>query len=457
MSSWTEPRKTSKGKKRYKARYRDLRGRKVTVATYKVKRDAENAADEAFLKSRSGRLGDPTLGKITFREYVTERWLPFHVIEVSTRQGYVYPIERHLMPWFGDLKMIDIRPQVVREWINHLQTVDRKYGNRKLKAKTIRNLKFILSAICTGAVIDEIIPANPCIGAKTPTVPQRIINIITPEQFDVLYATLPSGDVQLLIETDIETGLRWSELIDMRPRDFSEGYTLITVTHAAVEVNPKFHPDGRRFVLKEYPKDAEPRRIRISPQLAAKVAHHVSANSIGDDDLMFEHYIEPRHIQLDELPDPETLGVTEPNDKGRTYRHGTPSAYNAAPCRCQHCRNAMAAYRAQRRTNGKDLPVRRRAPIPGPPELHISRDWFRNQVWKPALKAARLGFHVRVHDLRHAHASWLLAGGANIYVVKERLGHGSITTTEQYLHTLPDAQDEALGAFAAIRNRSKQQ
>ncbi|MGH3813679.1 MAG: tyrosine-type recombinase/integrase [Pseudonocardiaceae bacterium] len=56
---------------------------------------------------------------------------------------------------------------------------------------------------------------------------------------------------------------------------------------------------------------------------------------------------------------------------------------------------------------------------------------------------------------RHAHASWLLADGADLQVVKERLGHASISTTERYLHTLPDADETALDALSLIRNRAR--
>jgi site-specific recombinase XerD len=54
--------------------------------------------------------------------------------------------------------------------------------------------------------------------------------------------------------------------------------------------------------------------------------------------------------------------------------------------------------------------------------------------------------------LRHAHASWLLAGGADLQVVKERLGHASIATTEKYLHSLPTADETALDALTRIRS-----
>ncbi|GIH97300.1 tyrosine-type recombinase/integrase [Planobispora siamensis] len=129
------------------------------------------------------------------------------------------------------------------------------------------------------------------------------------------------------------------------------------------------------------------------------------------------------------------------------------SAYNSGKCRCQYCRAAFAVYRAKRRgVDGKDNP---RQPRQRDTDGHIPNDWFRRHVWYPALEAAKLGIHVRIHDLRHAHASWLLAGGADLQVVKERLGHASIATTEKYLHTLDDADETALDAFTKTRYRSR--
>jgi site-specific recombinase XerD len=83
----------------------------------------------------------------------------------------------------------------------------------------------------------------------------------------------------------------------------------------------------------------------------------------------------------------------------------------------------------------------------------ISRNTFRTRVWLPALEKACLGFHVRMHDLRHAHASWLLAGGADLNSVMERMGHSQIQTTQRYLHSLPDADEKALAAFQRTRYR----
>jgi integrase len=85
---------------------------------------------------------------------------------------------------------------------------------------------------------------------------------------------------------------------------------------------------------------------------------------------------------------------------------------------------------------------------------HISRNNFRTRVWVPARKSVNLE-GISFHGLRHAHASWLLASGADLQEVKERLGHASIATTERYLHTVDADDGHVIDAFTAFRNRAQ--
>lgn len=60
---------------------------------------------------------------------------------------------------------------------------------------------------------------------------------------------------------------------------------------------------------------------------------------------------------------------------------------------------------------------------------------------------------IRFHDLRHFHASALLAAGTNPKIVQERLGHSQISLTlDTYSHTIPSLQEEAVEQFETILN-----
>jgi integrase len=55
---------------------------------------------------------------------------------------------------------------------------------------------------------------------------------------------------------------------------------------------------------------------------------------------------------------------------------------------------------------------------------------------------------IRFHDLRHTHASQLLAQGVHPKIVSERLGHANIgITLDTYSHVLPGLQREAVAAY----------
>lgn len=48
---------------------------------------------------------------------------------------------------------------------------------------------------------------------------------------------------------------------------------------------------------------------------------------------------------------------------------------------------------------------------------------------------SRLGFeHLRRHDLRHTGLTWLADAGVQVERLRLIAGHGSITTTQRYLH-----------------------
>jgi integrase len=228
---------------------------------------------------------------------------------------------------------------------------------------------------------------------------------------------------------------------------------MLTVSRAVVTVQPRFHPEGGRFLVKEYPKDREYRRLKLSTQITEKLKIHVAQHGRSRDELIFQApaAAEPRIRKPRLAADPDSLGRTMPNSEGRTYRHGTLTGYSLGRCRCDYCRGAYTQYRAGRRASGKDDP---RQPRSVDTDGHIPGNWFRAAIWKPAIKAAGLTMKVRLHDLRHAPASWLLAGGADLQFVRQRLGHSSLRTTERYLHTLPDADETALDALAKVRSRA---
>jgi integrase len=58
---------------------------------------------------------------------------------------------------------------------------------------------------------------------------------------------------------------------------------------------------------------------------------------------------------------------------------------------------------------------------------------------------------IRLHDLRHTHATLALAAGVHPKVVQERLGHSSIVVTlDTYSHAIPALQEDAAARLAAL-------
>jgi integrase len=85
------------------------------------------------------------------------------------------------------------------------------------------------------------------------------------------------------------------------------------------------------------------------------------------------------------------------------------------------------------------------APDGSPLKPDSITQWFERAVQRSGLP------RIRLHDLRHSHATHLLAAGTNPKVVSERLGHASVAfTLDTYGHVMPGQQAAAAAAAAAL-------
>ena len=62
---------------------------------------------------------------------------------------------------------------------------------------------------------------------------------------------------------------------------------------------------------------------------------------------------------------------------------------------------------------------------------------------------------IRIHDLRHSHATWLINNGVNIVAVSRRLGHASIEQTlKTYTHLLRESENDLITAIEKYKDQS---
>ncbi len=75
---------------------------------------------------------------------------------------------------------------------------------------------------------------------------------------------------------------------------------------------------------------------------------------------------------------------------------------------------------------------------------------FRPQILRPGLRAAGLNESVTAHDLRYSAAAGMIAFNPNPQLIKQQLGHGSVSTTFDFCgHLFPDESDKMADALDA--------
>ncbi len=78
-----------------------------------------------------------------------------------------------------------------------------------------------------------------------------------------------------------------------------------------------------------------------------------------------------------------------------------------------------------------------------------------NRIWRQAVTDS-VGSPCRIHDLRHTHASWLIAAGEHPKIIQSRLGHSSIQVTmDRYGHLMEGLDERTADRLDALAAESR--
>lgn len=451
--AYTERRERGKGT-RYRGIYKEADGRYRSAGTFDTAERALEVAEAAekhaaaLIPGAAGGLDPATRATRTVKEY-SPIFLRHHQVEGNTKDTYADTLRLHVIPFLGACRLAEADRTVARNYVTALQEAGRS-------ANIIRQTKVVLGAMFTMAVSDGYLDYNPFHDLKIPRVPgRRAIKVTTTEQFLKVRDCLPTRAAQVLGTLLVSSGIRFCEAIGLQPDDFDFEAGVLEVARSVVKVSRAHHPQGKTFLVRDYTKNGQTRRVKLDRDVVQLVAAYVSEQGIGPTSVIFpaELVVPPRRtkdaLTLDEI---RALGNCNPV-RGRTYAHGTMGGYVQAKCRCAGCKQWAREY-------GRERMRQRRAGEQGTtrPRWEKSRDadepyldkkiWGR--VWTQAVEESGIPFKPTAYQVRHTHASWLIDAGENPKAVMHRLGQADLRTTSRYVQVLDETGESAARRFEGL-------
>ena len=453
--AYAERRERQKGV-RYRGIYKAADGRYRSAGTFSTEKRALAVAEEAerhaaeVAGGAAGGLDPGTRATRTIKEYAP-LFLRHHQVEGNTKDTYADTLRLHVIPFLGGCRLAETDRTVARNYITALQE-----GGRS--ANTIRQAKVVLGAMFGMAVADGYLDYNPFHDVKIPKVPgRRAIKIATPEQYAKVRGCLPTKPARVFSTLLVSSGMRFCEAIGLQPADFDFEAGILEVARSVVKVSRQHHPQGKTFLVRDYTKNGQTRRLKLDRAVVELVrgtpggARHRRdggdlPGGVGGPAAADQAAADGGGMRA--LGDCEPVG-------GRVYAHGTLGGYVQAKCRCAGCRQWAREYgrermRVRRAAASASGEARRRWEKSRDADESYLDEQIWDRIWAGAVAESGIPFKPTAYQVRHTHASWLIDAGENPKAVMHRLGQADLRTTARYVHVLDETGESAARRFEGL-------
>ena len=410
----------------YAGYYRDPDGNRRSAGIHPTRKEAKVAADraEAGLTPEGKPKEDLTLER-HYRNWMNR---PDPDILPRTIRGYEHAFRVYILPSMGDRLVTRISRLDVEEMFSEMR-------GKGASEHQISITKAALGA-CLRVLVPHVLTYNPTHGIKIRKPPTEDYNLLTKEEVSRIISAMPTKGAKLFTFLLSATGLRHGEAAELRVKDLRAREGQISVLRRVTDLVRK-DSYGRRFQVIPGTKAGigRGRTVGATPELVAALEKWITANEMGPESLLFpDHLVNPDHRAV------RPYGRVRPGakfyDGNRTYQHGTAYGYTGGGCRCDDCREALRAYRSNRR-DGTFQEVE-----------HLSTNTW-SRIWRKAISDADLSWKPRSYDLRHYYATMLVADGVSLPEVAHLMGHTSIQTTMRYQRRVEQQTSKARNVVSA--------